>query len=451
MKRLLLCVSLVVLFASSTYATPSGPGGRIYYTRTAYRSYSDNSTELLRLDVDTSWNVLTNHGTIATVLNQYALNTGGTVGIRIVTSPEILHPRANRDGTVASGDGSVFLAHYFDCGTHTHYTKVMPDGTTSILHPGIGDDSAAPSTGGESAVPYVIDPEGEASGRAATIITGAGRRFAWYDMNSNDSLEDDCDVCVRDGSLGSVSYGGDAEVGGNVNDSSKRETVWSNSYSTIRRSEYTGDADCHTWAGAATFFTISDWITPHPDWYFRFNESALATGDTDGDNNEDIYMICSDTRGTGITTTSIVRFADLDGTGRIDAYGVDMAKVIYDSDTLGGTENNLRNGDVELIRDPRTGKCTLLILERGSSWSGIDGRILAVELADNGDFAGGTDAFKIVLTGIETGGNVSHPETRDDPWGIEFDADVIPEPGTLLLVGTGLLGAIGYVRRRRMS
>jgi len=458
MKRHVLWVSVVfLLVASSTYAAPVGPGGRIYYTRTAYHSGSDNSAELLRLDVDTNWDVVADCGTIATVLNQYALNTGGTIGPGIVTSPEILHPRASHDGSATGGDGSVFLAHYYDCGTHTRYTKVLPDGTTSVLHPGIGDDSAAPSTGGQSAIPYVIDRDGQATGRAASPMTVGGRVFAWYDTNANDDLTDAGDVCVRDGSHGSIGYGGDAEVGGNPNDSSTRGTVYCNSYRSIYAVSYTGDADCHTWT-SGTFFDFYDWATAtggeHDDWYFRMNSSALATGDTDGDGNEDVYTICTDTRGLAITTPSIVRFADLDDSGRIDAYGVDIAKIIYDSDTLGGTDNNLGNGDVELIKDPTTGKWTLLILERGSSWSGTDGRILAVELADNGDFAGTTDAFKIVLTGIETGGNMSHPETRDDLWGIEFDAEpggVIPEPASVLLIGTGVLGLVGYLRRRRMS
>jgi len=134
-----------------------------------------------------------------------------------------------------------------------------------------------------------------------------------------------------------------------------------------------------------------------------------------------------------------------------------MARIIYNNDTLAGattwpTTNNLvYSGDLELIQDPETRKWTLLILQTASSWSGVDGRIIAMALADNGDFAGGAENFKIVLSGIETGGPSASPSTRQELYGMEFDADPIPEPGTLLLIGTGVLGFMGYLRRRRMQ
>ena len=33
---------------------------------------------------------------------------------------------------------------------------------------------------------------------------------------------------------------------------------------------------------------------------------------------------------------------------------------------------------------------------------------------------------------------------------LDGPALAVPEPGTLMLLGTGLLGALGYLRRRRM-
>ena len=102
MKKLLLCVGLVVLFASSTWAAPVGPGGRLYLTKyTSTSVNSDNQLYLLRIDVDTSW-AMTAASVAAGVNNVMCqvtdLNAGGYDfrDHRDSFSPEVLYPRANR-------------------------------------------------------------------------------------------------------------------------------------------------------------------------------------------------------------------------------------------------------------------------------------------------------------------------------------------------------------------
>lgn len=64
--------------------------------------------------MDTSWDVVDDCGVIATVTNRADLRSNR----KYVTSPEILHRRADGDGLPTGGNGAVFLAGYYDTDNH---------------------------------------------------------------------------------------------------------------------------------------------------------------------------------------------------------------------------------------------------------------------------------------------------------------------------------------------
>jgi len=73
--------------------------------------------------------------------------------------------------------------------------------------------------------------------------------------------------------------------------------------------------------------------------------------------------------------------------------------------------------------------------------------VWVMELQDNGDYVGGTDGVvKILQTWSPDPESWSYSSGSS----IEFDKNMIPEPATLLLLGTSALGVLGYLRRRRM-
>ena len=448
MRKLLVC-SLAVLAASSVWAAPVGPGGRLYVTRTS-NGGADCITQLLRIDVDTNWDVTTNYGAIASPLNNRGLNAGGYLK---VTSPEILHPRD------LGGDGSVFLAGYFDNGDHTRYNRITPDGTVSLMHPGVGNDygtsdgfaNRTKSTGGfdkSYGAAYVVDRTGQATGRAGSVACVSGNPYGanvWYDMNSNDVLTDPGDAWVYPFYDWSE-YDDDLEIGGSPGNGSVQDTMWFHGNYEIHYTQYTGSADCHTWAPNVNVKVFYNWQTAGTDMQYLFRNNGIAVGDTDGDGRTDVYALTTDPQLTAHNLGTIVRLADLDGDGNVDCSTTDLCQIVYDSLTLTGTENDIPNygySDLELVQDPATGQWTLLFLQRGTT--AATGRIVALTLSDNGAFAGGADNFKVIADGLNAANFALY--------GLEFDADpaAIPEPATLLLMGTGALGVLGYIRRRRMA
>ena len=447
MKKLLLCVGLVVLFASSTWAAPVGPGGRIYFTKWASGgSVYDNQLYLMRIDVDTSWTLTA--GGANNVMSQVTSDSTGDPNQRTyedMISPEIYRPRANADGTATGDDGVVFLAHCPITFTEYQFTLVTPTGISSATQSTMFADNDLYYT---SRSGLVVDVGGDATGEPRGIYVGGdgSGRGVWNDVDGNDSLMDDCDTYVSNGWR--TAQCADLEVGSKPDDDDDdpKCTVWSATGTTVYTKDYTGDGTSHSWSsyddpgGSNDSFYKASRV-PDAD-KTNFGE-GIAVGDTDGDGTPDLYWVDSDDQ--------IWRMADLSGNDYFDNSDIDLMRVIYNDDTLDEAWNNVGGGDVELIRDPATGKWTLLVLDGGSSWSGIDGKIFAVELADNGDYAGTSDGVVVIATGIETGYRTDPARLGYSYEDIEFDADLIPEPGTLLLIGTGLLGLVGYIRRRRMT
>ncbi|HUV38145.1 MAG TPA: PEP-CTERM sorting domain-containing protein, partial [Planctomycetota bacterium] len=440
-------VLAVLLMSSGVWAAPVGPGGRIYLTR--YESAADgDELQLYRIDVGTDWSVVADCGVIATVTNDATLNSNR----QYCTSPEILHQRM--DG----GDGSVLLAGYFDNGEHLRYYRVTPDGTTSVMHPGIGADlyrthdfeyTGGRAYTGSGGTALVIDHKGDATGYADSIIhqdggTSYGNGF-WADGNGNDVLTDGCDVYGPAGG-GSNTYEGytfgglghvDLEVGGPANGYDGTDnTVWGNGTGYEIKYNY---FDGSRWQ-IRTYYNYKN-----PLWYqatdpilgmmFLVKNNGIAVGDVDNDGVTDVFAIATDSQGSPHNGPTIVRMADLNGSGDINDNETDLFKIWYEGPTLGTNSNRF---DLELVQDATSGDWTLLVLNRDN------GTLKVLGLLDNGAYA--ADSFRNIAFDLGTSGFALY--------GLEFDPDptlVVPEPTTMLLVGTGVLGALGWMRRRRMT
>jgi len=438
-----LVFAVAVLFVSSVWAAPTGPGGRIYVSRYGDgRGTTDHLTQLVRVDVDGNWDVVDDCGVIASVTNDYDLQSDH----KYVTSPEILHPRADRDGLPTGGSGAVFMAGYYDTDNHVRYYKVLPDGTQSVLHPGVGwergsgDAPETPQTGGgaNATAAFVVDNRGDATGYADSVIfcghgTNSRHNGYWADVDGNNVLTDDCDVY---GYMGYIYQGlgrDDVEVGGDPYGYTGTDNIiWAHASYDIK----------YKTPGVTGYTMYYQFKNPtwyhkdHLGWSFLFRNNGIAVGDVDNDGIMDLFALTTDSQGSPHTGPTIVRMADLSGSGAIDDNEADLFKIWYQGATLGP---NSARYELELVRDPASGDWTLLVL--GCD----DGDLMALEVEDNGDFA--TGGFHTIIDG-------SLVATDYELYGLEFDPDPaapeIPEPGTLMLLGTGVLGALGWVRRRRM-
>ena len=126
-------------------------------------------------------------------------------------------------------------------------------------------------------------------------------------------------------------------------------------------------------------------------------------------------------------------FIDLNDNGSANEVG----EQIFAYDTAVAANDPANWMDIELIHDAQG---NMVIVGTRSS---TPDTITFVPLYDNGTYDGSGIAYISGGTDWDLGA-VQQME-------IKIDAAVVPEPGTLLLVGTGVLGVLGYIRRRRMS
>lgn len=211
--------------------------------------------------------------------------------------------------------------------------------------------------------------------------------------------------------------------------------------------------------------TIMTQFTPNPAHTGEYATGLQLSGE-DGiamariNGHDTMYAVSSYLTWPGQTSYyALGMFRDLNGDGDAMDNEIGEIKYILFPGTLTNGAWDDPSGsywyDIEYTENAE-GKKFLLIMNNQpySQWSASNDYLMVLELDDNGDFTGGNDRAKR----IEYEGCAENNLGGLTGWGalgseFEFDSNLkvaaVPEPATLLVLGTGILGALGWVRRRR--
>lgn len=496
---LILCLLAACVMASSAVeAISAGPGGRVYTMNIPYTAArGDGSTpyysNLFSAVIKSDWTLDTTGGSTGGTAGYYnhgrtvigdnvAVNGGGRLphmyywsgdGGWFSPSPEI----AKSGGTDGKGYGEVvFSGHYnWPAGSFSDPGGLETGYSADILRLATGQnpgDTVTNVVGNgrvratgvtkvlqetEMAAP---DPKGEFTGWAAAKTANpnaperyiAASHYSYYtptmdilaDVDGSGDVGDANADYIFNRSVNKSNYldGNDGEILGNKWYNSGAPLDFNNTSNRIRCVTRVAD-DCYTLSN----FYVSGGPGGERNLLFPWNRSPMAVGKIQG---HDAAWARAKLSGT-TTVGYIGLFIDLNNDG--DA--MDNAAVtgsfnewqiaFSDGDTPQTFDNpsqaiNWYEGPSDLEFLSYGGHNFLMANLLGNRW-------FVIELADNGQFIGGGNANSISMF-------TKAAEMTGSYHNFEFDygqfAPPIPEPGTLLLLGTGVLGVFGVIRRRRM-
>ena len=433
MKRIALAVSVVLLMVVQASAMDYGTGGYVYWNRSLDVSSYIAKQTLWKVELDCAF---TKVGSVANFDNVAMNNTyiSWTTQVRN-NSLEVYDPRdQGGQGTLLqvsivnnTPPASGYTGPNYD--QPWDIIKVDPSKAPGSMQTNVCDGrlgTGYPNWSTQYLGRAMAAPNPWVPGTTPNSLSIATLPNIWsnyvnalYDTNASGQIDNN----AGEGQLALYEYEVtpiDAEMGRN-------QALYYSTGSSVRRMYLDGTGTGHSQVILSVGGTLGG--KPNPVGS-RSDGMGIAVGP--GANPTVYLMACEN--GTGLDTVFGMR--DLNGDNAIDD-----VRAVWQRGQLGITRLhdaniNFYGEDVEYYQNPTTGKQFLFA-------NGYSGNLFVLELADNGLLA--VDG-KYIL-----GGNQEGPSWGQSGFELDMNPGVIPEPGTMLLLSSGALGVMGWMRRRRMK